>query len=138
MTQGINDVAYKVAQYTREHGGGTFNPSTGETYPNGGYVVSINPECEYTIPLERFCAEDIAQYLLTVRPVIDAWNHSTNDVRGNSLKWFGTWVHEGNVYLDVVCVLSSKYRALWLADEYDQLAIYDIANGVEIPVEGNK
>src|SRR6476469_2800348 len=138
MNAGINDVAYKVAEYTCNHGGGTFNPSTGETYPNGGYVVSINPECEYIVPLIEFSAEHVARYLDMVRPVIDAWNHSGNDVRGHSLKWVGTWVNDGNVYLDVVCVLSSKYRALWLAKKYNQLAIYDIANGVEITVEGNK
>ena len=47
----------------------------------------------------------------------------------------GTWLHEGEIHIDVVDILEDKEAALNLGKERGEIAIWDIANATEIMVQ---
>jgi hypothetical protein len=55
--------------------------------------------------------------------------------RETEVAYFGTWVHDGLIYVDGVEVFASKEFALGVAYARGELAIYDIAAGKEIAIK---
>ncbi len=113
--------AARIVEQTIENGGGTFQPFNQDAITTG-YVLSVNPELEQIVPLDVFDADVVQDYIFGV------YNHFGVD------HTIGTWVHDDNVYLDVVVHIKDKEGALELAREYNQLAVFDVAAQQEVSV----
>lgn len=112
-TQALNIIAR-----TLQAGGGTFQNGRDITdelesgYVVGGVVAtSVQPEDAH---------ETIANELIELSD-----NHDL----------IGTWLHEGEIHIDVVDILEDKEAALNLGKERGEIAIWDIANATEIMVQ---
>lgn len=112
---------------TIENGGASFNLVTGELNPTTGYMVAIQGH-EKIVP--NVTSEKQLQYIISdfIR------EHAIILASGisNEGNYIGTWLHEGNLYLDVSCNVSNKADAIKVAKEGSQLAIWDCANNCEI------
>lgn len=112
---------------TIENGGASFNLVTGELNPTTGYMVAIQGH-EKIVP--NVTSEKQLQYIISdfIR------EHAIILASGisNEGNFIGTWLHEGNLYLDVSCNVSNKADAIKVAKEGNQLAIWDCANNCEI------
>jgi hypothetical protein len=92
--------------------------------PTKGYAVAFGKGFSEIVPSAN--AEDV-------------WNF----VNVHSAKFFaerhylGLWENENETYLDVVEVVDSVNEAVRLGRERDQIAVYDLENGVEIPTGGS-
>lgn len=115
-------IAQDVLDLTLADGGGTFhNDGTPiDTRERVGYALSINEELGRVIPIRDITQTDVSIYF--------------HDMAREN-KYIGTWVFDGNVYLDVVTIVPELELALEIAAAHDQLAIYDLYNGNEIPLE---
>ena len=119
-------VAMKVAQYTRDHNGGTFwiveggDPwtITCDIMEGRGYSVAMYPEDEYIVPLVTFSVADVLTYFDKV-----------------GFTEIGTWVHDGKVYFDHIEIFNRLEDAMKYAKMMKQIAIFDLANMVEIEVK---
>lgn len=98
-----------IVEDTLLNGGGTF----GDNIPETGYLVA-REEPSLTIPLAEFNHESISGFT-----VPDGC-------------FLGTWVHDGQVYIDVTEHFVDLEEALCAARLGNQLAIWDIENEVEI------
>jgi hypothetical protein len=130
---GISDGAVEIAQYTRDNNGGTFKVYKGtqtaynmQAYNKPMYVVSPYKGEEWIIPLHLFTAGNVSDYI----------NYIAGGyfVLSSEYVSIGTWVHEGQVYLDHVKIYNDLDDALNCARQNNQIAIYDLLNGVEIEV----
>lgn len=81
------------------------------------YVISLHKSLEVIIPLEEFREAHVQLYLIDNKEALSEPNRA-----------FGTWVYEGNVYLDVSTVLSKYSVSLHMLMEMatDQLAAWDM------------
>jgi hypothetical protein len=91
-----------------------------------GFAVSLNPECEKSFPASVASVTVLgimADYVFTYRLTL-----------AQPDKYFGAWLDRDSdmVYLDVVTVLDDKDKALQLARDNNQLAIFDLTSGEEI------
>jgi hypothetical protein len=91
-----------------------------------GFAVSITPEFEQRLS-GSVTHEDIEQYVSRYAGVL-----ARSDVL------LGGWRNpdDGFAYLDVSIVVHSRRQALVLARTHDQLAIWDFARRVSVPVAG--
>lgn len=89
--------------------------------PTSGYMVALEGH-EETFPVELFCAEMLSGYVARHFDVLS----------GPGEVYLGAWQSEGLVYLDVSECVSSRAKALFLAVERKQLAVWDVANAVEV------
>lgn len=107
-----------VIEQTIEQGGGTFNPVTlAPVTLTSGYAVAV-AALGAKVPVERFTANAVAAYVRSVG--------STGGT------YLGTWLDNGTVYLDTVFVTDDYDRAMRVATESGELAIYDFATGQEV------
>lgn len=116
------EIAIDVAKHTIDNGGATYSVSRGE-FVRDGYAVSIAKEIERIVPESGLwaLASEIVGYLLHNVAQFD-----------DPAACLGTWVHEGNVYLDVSLVYSDKETALTVGRENLQIAIFDLSTFTEI------
>lgn len=110
-----------ILRHTLKSGGLTYRLST-NSQPNTGYAFSPNKGTEVKIPVGKITPRDIERYVEANRDALRK--------RGAHL---GTWVHEGNVYLDVSHVGPSDESTIKLAREAKQKAVFDLSSGEEIP-----
>lgn len=102
-------------------GGFSYNPLIPQ--PLDGYMVSL-PGYTKLIPLDEFSDEDVKDY----------WDKLPHfEV---SCYFVGGWAHNGYVYLDVSEHVNHLPEAIEKAWKRNQVAIWDLANGVEIPTGG--
>lgn len=123
---GVVDVEFGrlgLEEIRRSHGF-TVHDHFGDS-PRSGYMVSISPATEKVIPLASVTAQDIADY-----------RNAHKDLLADPDNYFGAWVWEGNVYLDISRNVRDRDEALALGRRYNQLGIYDLARGetIEVPV----
>lgn len=89
------------------------------------YILSLHPELERVISLDVFCIDDVARYIFD--------NHDTL-MQGKHV--LGTWVDDGNVYLDVSTIIhkddTDEDQVKRLAHEHNQLSFYDNEHGIVI------
>lgn len=122
-TRGAIDIIKKTADQTAKNGGATVSLIDGYE-PYAGYAVSVaglgydfdfSDGADITPALREFAASRLA-YLLD-----DSY-------------FLGTWIDEttGRLYFDITLVTFDKDEALTVARDTGELAIYDIARGVEI------
>ncbi|MFD7015865.1 hypothetical protein [Streptomyces sp. NPDC059928] len=96
-------------------GGLTFSPFS--PAPTCGYMVSIAGS-ERTVPLDDFGPENLAAYM----------GDYMAGVAERGL-FFGAWIDEGLVYLDLSMNVADRSEAEAMGRLESQLAIFDIANG---------
>lgn len=91
--------------------------------PTTGYMVALDGH-EETFPAEVFCAEMLSGYVARKFDVLT----------GPGEVYLGAWLADGLVYLDVSENTPSLVEALHLGAERRQLAVWDVANAVEVSV----
>ena len=101
---------------TLANGGSSLNYITGELDPKVGYFVSIQGH-ESTYIAEKFGSLSVGHYFEKVAFVL------------RPELFIGSWVHEGNVFMDLSEQITDKRRAIELGYARNQLAIYDAARG---------
>jgi hypothetical protein len=107
-------------------GGATINPRTGEFVTSGGIVVAL-PGYEYQIRAKDFDRATLARYLAR-----DDVKATIEHASGYML---GVWIdRQPRVYLDVVEVIADRPRALGLAVQRGERAVYDLDASQEIYV----
>lgn len=117
----ILDTPTRLAVDLTRDGGFSVNPRTGQA-PVSGYAVSTNPECNRRFT-GKVSAEDIRSY---------AFDHAAILVTGSKI--LGAWLdtETGITHLDVSTVVYDRSEALALAREHGELAVWDIARGIEL------
>ena len=88
---------------------------------HSGYAVSIYPKCERTVKVlsEKYLIHFIHE------------NYDLLLITGNCI---GIWEHNGYYYLDITRVVAGVHRAIDLARDYKQIAIYDLDKKDEITI----
>lgn len=89
--------------------------------PESGYAFSPFKETEVVVPLESFSPEGVASYLTAYEAQLRQPNN-----------YFGAWVDNGQVYLDVSQVIQDRDEAIRRARAADQLGIFDLNTGQTI------
>lgn len=119
-------------------GGFTFDPLTGHQV-RSGFALSVYPERERQIG-DRVTGADLLEYLLDnadllAKPGMGAAGAGESDAGRPVL---GGWRDgtSGIAYLDVSIVVYGRDRAEALAAAHDQLAYFDLTNGVEVRLDG--
>ena len=107
------NITDEVYQSTIENGGVTINIK-GEK-PSQGYVFALEKETEKVIPQNEFSPKHIEEYIKRYKKKLKS--------KGAHL---GTWVDEGNVYLDVSYVGEPSEKTIKMAEKAGQLAVFDL------------
>lgn len=94
-------------------GGVSYNIVTGESNSDRGFFASIKGR-EKKIEKRKFVEKDIKDFIYD-----NAVYLSDED------NFFGAWVHEDHVYLDVSKKFNSKKVAIAFGVDNEQLAIFD-------------
>ncbi|AEK07439.1 hypothetical protein ROCKSTAR_76 [Mycobacterium phage Rockstar] len=120
----VYDQHYLMAVDTLQSGGGTYNRDIFRTAKLPyRYVVALGEPFEAVVD-----ADDISGVIRALRGLADQ--------RG--IWWperaLGTWVNEGKVHVDIVESIGNLTKALEVAQERKQLAIWDSVDQVSIPV----
>lgn len=124
-TAGIDDIAERVYQDTKETGGTTINLSG--VQPTVGYAFSPFKNGETTIGESQFSVQSVIDFIA---------NHNSELSLENN--YIGSWEHAGLVYLDVTQVLHNREDAIKAAYASEQLAIFDLNTFTEIPILMNR
>jgi len=114
----------EIAGHILDNGGVTFNLRS-KSHATWGYSVSPYKAREVRVPVEDFGAGHVSAY-----------RRANEDVLGKSRHYLGGWYNKADnlVYLDVAQVLPVVAAALLLARENQQVAVFDLLTGEEIPV----
>ena len=113
---------------TLEQGGASRHPVSG-TVPNRGYMVGSardrmgEPFAEKNYSVDAFSVDHIRHHAREIRERFG----------DNTQVHQGSWIHEGNVYLDAAERLTNKRAAVRTAKLRGQKAIYDLRGGQDIP-----
>lgn len=128
MNLAVQDQHYLMALDTLRSGGGTYGR---DTYRSPAlpyrYFVAVGAPHSRAVHASAG-AEAVPQIVHALRSLADergVWGTE------NAL---GTWVHNGFVYVDIVESVGNVDKALELAAERGQQAIWDSAERVTIPV----
>lgn len=124
MITTTTELAGRMARATLADGGTTM--ATDGTVPVTGYAVAL-PGLEETHP-----AGDALELAARIGAYVDA--HAA-ELAG---RYVGAWVDGGTVYLDTVEVLEERAAAELAGIAARQLAIFDLAAGEEIRLEGRE
>lgn len=107
-----------VAENNGEWGGATFNPHSGQFVTGGsgpGYALGLVPGTALKVPVEEFSPAHIEH---VIRAYQDVYQHPATTV--------GTWVEDGEVYIDPGEIVPTREEALIRGAARRQLAVYDI------------
>lgn len=123
----LDGVVEAIVSLHQRNGGATFSLYFGELSGQELYAVSVYPERSALEPgktidltiLRRFIS-DVGLLLHDPRNSIGTWYDADND----------------ETYLDVSTILPDQETAVTLGIRYNQIAVYDLANGAEIPTGG--
>jgi hypothetical protein len=110
-----------VASVIRNAGGITVDIWTGDQ-PGTGYIVAPFKETETRILLNDFAPSDVRSFIQRFKGLLE--------VNGMHL---GGWISGQQVYLDTSIVTNDELTATLIAQDGNQLAIFDRANFIEIP-----
>jgi hypothetical protein len=109
-----------------EGDGFTVNPVTGET-PTTGFAVAIEGHSGI------HTTEEFAK---NPEGIIREWRAANADALADPHAMMGGWVSGGKVFLDVVHVHETKEEGIAAGKAADQIAIYNLGTGTEIPTGG--
>jgi len=113
-TAGPSGVAKTAAQMTKANGGITITKKG--DIPEDGFAFAPRKDTERIIPADRFSDKDIDSYM-----------QEFDEVLAMPGAHFGSWVDDGKVYMDVSIVAKDFNEAMRLAEEADQLAVFDLS-----------
>lgn len=110
--------ALSIIARTLQAGGGTFQ---------NGYDVTDELETGFVVG---------GVLPSSIQPA-DAHNTIANELIELSDKHslIGTWLHDGEIHIDVVEIIEDRDEALTLGKERGEIAIWDIANATEVVVQ---
>jgi 2'-5' RNA ligase len=112
-----------ILNLIHNNGGATYNIASNKNMVGtDAYAVAIYPDREQIV--EGLDFDRLEGYLVDNGDLLNSSNNS-----------FGAWVSGGKVYLDVVATVPDKEQAMELGRKYNQLAIFDLKNLVEIPLQ---
>jgi hypothetical protein len=112
-----------ILKLIEQNGGATYNVASNKNLVGtNAYAVAIYPDREQIVDLVDF--NNLEGYLV-----------ENEDLLSNSNNSFGAWVSSEKTYLDVVATIKDKNEAIELGRKYKQLAIFDLKNLVEIPLQ---
>ena len=115
-------VVNNILKLIQQNGGATYNISKGNLVGKDGYAVAIYPDREQIVSGIDY-------------DILEGYIVQNEDLLSNSNNSFGAWVSGGKVYLDVVATVKDKRQAMELGYRHKQLAIFDLKNLVEIPLQ---
>lgn len=125
-------------QRTKEHGGASMSPRTGNFVPPGvtAYMVGGHPDKagneipSKTVPADEFGVQHAREYVGHVMSVVDPVDRSAR---------IGSWhnTDDNKVYLDVSSHMLDRDQAVAEGKKRNQLAVWDNKNMDEIPTGGN-
>lgn len=107
--------------------GGTTTDIEGKS-PTKGYAYAPNKDTEVSISQEKFSPKDIDEFNAK-----NAAQLNQRDSNGKLINHTGTWIDNGNVYLDVSRVGDASAKTISDAQDAKQLAVYDLEKRNEIP-----
>ena len=111
--------ARAIYDHTIEHGGGTFT-SSGEVFAaDSGYMVGGG------IPTITVPEDDIVALAEGLRTMIE---------RLPDGHFVGTWVHEGEIYIDASAHHEVLELAVEVAQQHEELAIFDLSTLTDIAI----
>lgn len=102
-----------LTDYILKEGGCSYSTVYGHL--TKGYAVSIYPDRCVRVPSSDFSDNDLRNF------VID-----NSDLLADTKNFVGAWVDNGNVILDVSIKTTQKVKALRLAKQNKQDAIFDL------------
>lgn len=105
----------------KEKGGFSYQPVLEIHAPPIGFIVSPYAERSKIIPEGEATDDDLYQYYL-----------DNIDLLSQEDKYFGGWLSEGQIFLDVSIPVTSLEEANAIAVEHQQRAFWDLVNNVEI------
>lgn len=103
-------------------GGFSYRP-VNHSSPTKGYVVSPYESRSESHALADVTEEALVDYALKNADLLEKEDH-----------YFGAWNDNGRVYLDVSITKQSADEAIKLAQEHDQIAVWDIEKGEQVVV----
>jgi GNAT superfamily N-acetyltransferase len=124
-----SDVASTIQQFTREWGGLSISMVDG-SMPTTGYMVAkpssfgkVVDEADFFDPVKG--PKILSQYMREQRADL-----------ATGKNYLGTWLNGGKIFLDVSENITDVGEATRLGRERDQIAIWDVANQVEVDTGG--
>lgn len=116
-----------------KNGGLTVSIRAGNNVPTTGYVVAEHSSRGDIIDDARNVSREV------LRARIKDYITKNRDMLSQDNMYMGFWLNEadGKLYLDVPTVIQDRQSAIDAGVKADQIAIWDIANGVEIPTGGS-
>ena len=132
-----NPVADEAARLVDRSGGATFRPNakgTGVIQPTEGFVVAVPSQDNHPAIIDAATVKDRAKF----KAELERWLIEAEAYRAKNPNYhFGFWADDtGTVYLDITEVLPDRAAAEQAGRERDQIAIWDLAAGTEIPTGG--
>lgn len=119
-----NTLENLLQEAQQNNSGFSFNPSTNQTNPTKGYMVS-RPE------YEAACGRDVL-----VNFGMKYYNEHKEVLDSNANLYIGCWYNNGTFYLDISENVQTLEVATQLGLHYNQLAIWDCAENeaIEMPI----
>lgn len=105
------------------NGGATYNLNTGEFNPTNGYIVGLKGTQVKTAYNPLTTPDDVKSYIAKFGSQLTSVDN-----------YLGSWVENGELYLDVVVKISDQQDAHNTAVTNDQMAYYDCANSCSVYV----
>lgn len=121
----------QLMKHVLENGGATISPNTREhvTRTHGYYVSLPGHEKKMNITEDEYIFQAYLE-----RHIARARHHNKEELAEDS--YVGMWLNDvGQVVFDLTVWIESKDYALHLAREFNQEAIFDIANNQVITLE---
>ena len=112
----------KITSEILSEGGVTYSLRYGKVSKKG-YAASPYKARELVIPVKEFGDNDVRNFTLDNGDLLSLHDHA-----------LGAWVEDGQVYLDVVQVVTSKAKATAICRANEQKAFFDLENSHTIYV----
>lgn len=117
------DITNKILQLIHNNGEVTYNFASGDMAGTPNYSVSIYPDREQVgegVDFDR----------------LESFLDANEDLLMDANNSVGAWSNGGKIYLDVVVTLPDMNKAIELAKQHNQIAIWDLQNNREISTGG--
>lgn len=121
--------AVQVIESVKENGGGTIHAITGQT-PTKGFMVAVGKDYAEIAPASVLDSVNDAQKTL------GKFTKDHADLLNLPDYFIGLWLNAGKLYLDVAQNIWDPTIAILAGINRNQIAIWDVVNGCEIPTGG--
>ena len=112
------DLAHDLIAGAFEDGGTTVNPVVGVPVPRTGYVVGTETGYAW------FETERVLPSVLAER--VEAWVDAHARRASFDHHLLGSWFDSGAIWVDIVEVVSSERKAVRLARQRNEIAVFDL------------